>query len=98
MRRCYIQIRSDQISAVQIGCNYVLHQLRSQTPDVMEQACMFLQVKHVLSPEGFLYMVTVMDNKPTEILELLAEDGIKGSYFQSFALGVTWWRVLSIQN
>ena len=50
---------------------------------------MHLQVKDVLSPEGFLYMVTVMENKPTEILELLAEDGIKGSYFQTFALGVT---------
>ena len=39
---------------------------------------MLLQVKDVLSPDGFLYMVTVMDNKPAEILQLLAEDGIKG--------------------
>ncbi len=42
---------------------------------------MLLQVKDILSPEGFLYMVTVMDNNPAEILQLLAEDGIEGSYF-----------------
>ncbi|CAL5228506.1 g11655 [Coccomyxa viridis] len=36
------------------------------------------QVKDILSPEGFLYMVTVMDNNPAEILQLLAEDGIEG--------------------
>ena len=34
----------------------------------------------MLSPEGFLYMVTVMDNDPAEILQLLAEDGIEGGY------------------
>ena len=41
---------------------------------------MLLQVKDVLSPEGVLYMVTVMDNNPAEILQLLAEDGILGAH------------------
>lgn len=38
-----------------------------------------LQVKDILSPSGFLYMVTVMDNDPEEILQLLARDGIRGN-------------------
>ena len=33
----------------------------------------------MLSPEGFLYMVTVMDKNPAEILQLLAEHGIQGA-------------------
>ena len=37
-----------------------------------------LQVKEVLSPRGFMYMVTVMDNRPEEILQLLSEDSIEG--------------------
>ena len=41
---------------------------------------MRLQVKDVLSPNGFLYMVTVMDNDPEEILQLLRDGGIHGSY------------------
>ena len=38
-----------------------------------------LQVKEVLSPRGFMYMVTVMDNRPEEILQLLSNDSIEGS-------------------
>ena len=39
-----------------------------------------LQVKEVLSPGGFMYMVTVMDNGPEEILQLLSDDNIEGGY------------------
>ena len=45
-----------------------------------EAPILFLsQVKDILSRNGFLYMVTVMDNNPAEVLQLLAQDGIKGS-------------------
>ena len=37
-----------------------------------------LQVKEVLSPRGFMYMVTVMDNRPEDILQLLSNDDIEG--------------------
>ena len=39
-----------------------------------------LQVKEVLSPRGFMYMVTVMDNRPEDILQLLSNEDIEGGY------------------
>ena len=39
-----------------------------------------LQVKEVLSPRGFMYMVTVMDNKPEDILQLLSDESIEGRH------------------
>ncbi|CAK0786018.1 hypothetical protein CVIRNUC_009231 [Coccomyxa viridis] len=36
------------------------------------------QVKEVLSPRGFMYMVTVTDNRPEDILQLLSNDDIEG--------------------
>ena len=38
-----------------------------------------MQVKDILSSKGVLYMVTVMDNDPQEILDTLARDGIQGA-------------------
>jgi hypothetical protein len=38
-----------------------------------------VQMKDILSSKGVLYMVTVMDNDPQEILDTLARDGIQGA-------------------
>ena len=46
-----------------------------------------LQVKEVLSPRGFMYMVTVLDNRPEDILQLLSNDDIGGEYL--LLLGVS---------
>ena len=53
-----------------------------------------LQVKEVLSPRGFMYMVTVTDNRPEDILQLLSNDDIEGGYLQ--LLGVS--HRVSLQN